>query len=291
MNRSAPVPRHRPRIAALSLAPLLSACVLIAAIAGKSATTYSDSAPMASWWESRAITGALIASEGVLLAWICWGGTEHWLRRYALALFSTFFVVATWFTLTDAPSCGCFGRIVVPPWITLMIDALLIVLWWRHHPGASRPGRTRAVAGMLVAAITALIGIAGPSGWVPSAGGGAGAAPLRPVLPPVLRTGRWLVVVYRNDCADCKSSFQRWGEALGRAGELGHASAFVNIGPVSSTDLCHGADLPEEVACLHWPELVVDSTPVALAIADGRIEQVFRKPWLVSVAQSTDDGN
>ncbi len=48
-------------------------------------------------------------------------------RKAAIALLGFFAVILVWETVTGAATCGCFGSVTVPPWVTLLIDGSLFL--------------------------------------------------------------------------------------------------------------------------------------------------------------------
>jgi len=61
------------------------------------------------------LAAILLSSAPAMVAW--------WL---AVACFTTFAIVAAYKTLLGYESCGCFGAVVTPPWIALLIDLLAL---------------------------------------------------------------------------------------------------------------------------------------------------------------------
>jgi len=48
-------------------------------------------------------------------------------RKATIALLGFFAVILVWETVTGAATCGCFGSVTVPPWVTLLVDGSLLV--------------------------------------------------------------------------------------------------------------------------------------------------------------------
>ncbi len=161
-------------------------------------------------------------------------------RAAALALLGLFAAILAWETALGSASCGCFGSVTVPPWVTLVVDgSLLVLVAWLAPRGCEAPPPTsrRTAAALLwtLAAFLVAFGApalgAGTGAAAPRTGGaaGAGAGPAAlpdyyvpdygswigrrweeldlarwlPPLPEALRSGTAYVILYRRDCPHC----------------------------------------------------------------------------------------
>lgn len=93
---------------------------------------------------SRAVLAGLIELELLLGLWFIFGGSRQRVWLTATVVFGGLLVVALYLTATQRPSCGCFGKISVRPWVTVLLDAglLLGLLGWpptRHWKGQQGP--------------------------------------------------------------------------------------------------------------------------------------------------------
>ncbi len=60
--------------------------------------------------------------ESVIGVWLLLGVRPRLAAGAGVLLFSTLAVVSFYLGLIGQPSCGCFGRVVVSPWLTLLLD-------------------------------------------------------------------------------------------------------------------------------------------------------------------------
>jgi len=170
----------------------------------------------------------LVCGEVGLGTWLVWGvrdGATWWL---ALVTFSVFACWSAGRWLAGAESCGCFGAVALPPWITLAIDTLAIacLLRSRPTPGLAFEGggwaRLRVMlpaALLLCVALVAMTSVAQRKFSVLSSKGVTSAGvvvvehedwPGRrfPLLSHIEskadpHTGEWDVLLYHPDCHVC----------------------------------------------------------------------------------------
>ncbi|MBI1900063.1 MAG: hypothetical protein HYS13_02965 [Planctomycetia bacterium] len=97
---------------------------------------------------------AAIQLEALLGAWLLLGGRSGAARRAAVAFFALVSLLSLYAALRGQRSCGCFGIIAVSPWITLGVDALILVLLVVVRPprGLHAPARTSRRETILAAA-------------------------------------------------------------------------------------------------------------------------------------------
>jgi hypothetical protein len=82
--------------------------------------------------------------EAAVAIWLILGVAPRLLRLAAIAYFGLLAAVSLWLGIRGVPSCGCFGAVVVNPWITFGIDIVAIIaLAW------ARPREARDIAPML----------------------------------------------------------------------------------------------------------------------------------------------
>ena len=162
-------------------------------------------------------------------------------RKAAIALLGFFAVILVWETVTGAATCGCFGSVTVPPWVTLLIDGSLFLAVLFLAPRGKTfdpptPARTAAALLWTLAVFALAFGLTvsgGPAAPAAAeASGGDPAAPRPPAAvpeyylpeydgwigkrwdqldiaawvadpPAFLRSGTAFVVLYRKDCEHC----------------------------------------------------------------------------------------
>ncbi len=81
---------------------------------------------------------ATIEIEVLLGLWLLTGWSPRWAWVAALSLFSLFACVSLYLALAGQPSCSCFGRLAVSPWVSLGVDvaAVAALLIWRPPVGS-----------------------------------------------------------------------------------------------------------------------------------------------------------
>ncbi len=153
-------------------------------------------------------------------------------RPVALAMLLAFVPVLIGDLTLGAASCGCFGAVQVPPWVTLAMDlGLLVGVWWLGGKAPSLEcrgplplGRALAAGAWSLLAVALSFGLAGPA---PASAGLATKLPAtgyflpdyqawegarwgeleiaRYVVgsPTDLASGRQYVFFYRKDCHHC----------------------------------------------------------------------------------------
>jgi hypothetical protein len=84
---------------------------------------------------SRTAELAVIYGEAILAFWLLagWQWPLAWLT--SLVLFAAFAVRSGWQTWEGHSSCGCFGRVDVAPWVTMLVDLTAMTLLVLARPG------------------------------------------------------------------------------------------------------------------------------------------------------------
>lgn len=169
--------------------------------------------------------GPLILGEALMGLWLVSGWKCNISGWLAAALFAVFAAVSSWKAIQGLESCGCFGRLVVPPWLTASMNvSLLAALVASFYPSesASKP-RTAFTSGCFAFTVTfALMVVATIA--IPSASQSLRVHEphhwLQKPLPiggdieidADLRMGHWELVFYRHDCPRCVEVFDRYAE-------------------------------------------------------------------------------
>jgi hypothetical protein len=213
--------------------------------------------------------------ELALAVWLLSGLARRAAWATALACFAGFAGVALHKGLIGEASCGCFGRIEVNPWYTLVLDgAVVAALAFLHPPLLSPPPTARprlrfaaAAAVGLAAGIPFILAAAlfepttlsadgqvvgssrvvllEPEKWV------GGRLPLLPHIDVAkqLAKGQWTVVLYHHDCPHCQERVpQLEREARKQAGRVGDAKvAMVELPPYAPAGR---SLLPPDTSCL-----------------------------------------
>lgn len=80
---------------------------------------------------------AIGAFEVTFSWWLAIGLLPRYTRLIAIAVFFVFLNVALGRLLEQQPTCGCFGKLPVSPWLALLFDAAVLVGFVTLRPGAS----------------------------------------------------------------------------------------------------------------------------------------------------------
>ena len=225
---------------------------------------------------SRPVQIAVVGVELLLAVWLLVGIYAREARMAASGLFLAFAGYACWRLVAGAGSCGCFGAVDVPPAVMLALDLLVVTALFGcpSTDAITKTGPLRwtmALTAALVVPTTAAIFADRPVG--PDGMAADGLVVLKPetwtgrpfpllehvAIPASLDSGRWTVVLYRHDCADCLRDLPRHEALAKRLAEerSGHRVALVSVPPHAG-----GAD------------------PSTAAVR-GRLDQ--RRDWFVSV--------
>jgi hypothetical protein len=266
------------------------ACVLGASAVTKGMELWLDPAvALGPFSVPRNAMAILVGIELALSLLLVSGIWSRWLRRTCILLFSAFALVATWLAISGAASCGCFGRLHVPPAFTAGLDALLVLALWRsgdHRPAGSSPSTWRRIlagAGIAVGMAAALL----LSFRAPDVAGAiASAAPVTqtgrfdPAAAGVseVARGRWVVVLYRSDCPHCKTHLGEWA-SLARLDQdmRPRRWAFMNVDAATVTgDLLD--QYPTSGLLRLRKAMPEASTPTTVVLRDGVVQRVYGAP-------------
>lgn len=229
------------------------------------------------FWGSRWFLLVVVQFELLLALLLVIDPLPQFTWWLALASFAVFAATATVKAVAGETSCGCFGRVEVSPWYTLILDLTVLTALLVFGPPKynDRHGRLWTTIATLL-----LVGI--PAGW---AIGRANPAAISdegellgdgslvvlepetwvgkrfPLMKHVdggidLSQGSWLVVLYRHDCSHCIEVLPRY-ERAARAG--GQQVCLVALPPYAPPGL--------------------DPVPTGTACARGRLNQ--DREWFV----------
>ncbi len=158
------------------------------------------------------------------------GVFQQVIRRIALIAFIGFAAFSLYRLLSAHESCGCFGALLVPPWVTLLVDSAVVaaLLTRRDIKRPSCPPRWALAAYILFAtpllasstahwltagtATNRLVDTIGsltilePEAWVGKP------FPLTEYLEPEisLSQGECVVLLYHHDCPDCQAVLPKY---------------------------------------------------------------------------------
>jgi hypothetical protein len=245
----------------------------------------------------RPASAVAVGVEILLAVWMLVGGLSA--ARF-LCAFGTFGILACVVcaeVIQRAPSCGCFGKMPVPPRLTAFFDMAAVVSLWLTRPQIcnwrNRQPLRRLFAGAFVTALLAIVGLAFvlPSVTLPAAAGNAARdvpAPSAWVGKPFplfdainysrdLRIGRWLVIFYHFDCDECRHAVPAYlaVASMRVANSDEPRMAFVGIPPLAPA----GHDLvPESTELphftLHQDRDWFIATPLVVSLQDGEVVAV-----------------
>lgn len=248
----------------------------------------------------RPFLSAAVVVEMLLGLWLISGWSQRTVGWIACACFSLFAGVAWWKMRGGEPSCGCFGRVAVKPWVSLAIDlsAIPVSLWLALGP--QRPqrfsGRVQLMVGVAALALLGLpafvkMAFYGPAGRpdVKKIVLDPAKWPGKPWLLgqyidawPDLSRGRWVVVMYSPDCEECQPTLKAYGELAQTWKSAGRAERIALIATTEADPIDGFPDLSKTPALrgrldvpvgVHWyipsPTLVVMTDGQVRITADG----------------------
>lgn len=274
---------------------IIAAGVLLAAAVAKwspssvSARTVDGSLPLAVFIAFLVVFEIALAA-GLLLA--SWPPQTKWIPGTCFAAFAA---VALFRVLAGAESCGCFGRVKVSPWITLLMDALLAAGLWVWPPGREPVLRLPrlglmprvGIVGVVVAVALGLslwrlprpvvavvdgeptgllqagsLTILEPGQWI-----GRGFPLVAEIdIGDRLRIGRWVAVLHQVHCSTCQEALPFYEAQARDAG--GHGVALIEMPPHEGAE-SHDSHAVRGTlsAGREW----FASTPVVLLLEDGMV--------------------
>lgn len=258
--------------------PLVVAIVLVVSAALKthalwlSPTSHLGTIALPRWMSAVGVGLELTIALALIFA-----SRQRLVQGLTLTLFACLTVIAAWLTFSGAASCGCFGRMMVPPWATLILDlivvgALALNLRWMSPQITSvgsvfhwRPAV--AAIGGLVLAITLILYRPDLGTSLQQATIVAGSR-LEAQAAERIDAGDWIVVCYRSDCPHCTTAISEWLEwaALDQENN-GRRWAFLNVDDDGSKDLL---DRFPQAKAIRWRKpMPYLTTPLVLALRAG----------------------
>lgn len=249
---------------------------------------------------------ALISAELFLGLWLVCGLFPSLARRVAIGAFAVFAAYTAYEGFLGRNSCGCFGKVAVNPWVTLVIDTtVVLLLLFMAKPAALL--QTQRKSGPAVALLIAVGVAAGAAAAVlhpkPVAIGhglisdnhgrlvilepGRWVGHRLPVLNDIvaqvgnmplastLGTGRWVVLMYHASCGECERTIPTYQRAAQKSQESGRPlrMAFVRVASnidksASPVRACSGKMVWGILNTSHqW----FATTPVAVEMENGKV--------------------
>jgi uncharacterized membrane protein YoaK (UPF0700 family) len=213
--------------------------------------------------------------------------------RIALAFFVTAGCVAMSEAFRRLPSCGCFGRVPVPPAATASFDLFAVgVLAFSSAPPSSHTRWRMIVAGGILMAIigtgTVLVGLRprvieltgnGDQQGIGLPGSLVVFEPMDWLGKPLpiashinigsqIAHGRWLILLVHHDCEDCRAAIARF-QAMGTSAP---PLAVIEMPPYADAGE-KLVDAPTILGRLDTSHDWFATTPVALRLEDGTVRQ------------------
>jgi hypothetical protein len=100
---------------------------------------------------------ATIQIEVVLAIWLLSGLALRGAWIAAIGFFTTVAIVSFYLAVEGQPSCGCFGRVSISPWISFLFDLVVLAILLLRFPRATPSLPTsRTVAMFLQAGLVAV---------------------------------------------------------------------------------------------------------------------------------------
>jgi len=266
---------------------ILTAGVLLSAAVLKGYQLSTEPVGAGGILSNRWLLAVGVEIEIILAAWLLSGFQKRLSWQVAGAVFAVFSMITLYKGVSGESSCGCFGKVEMSPWHTLILDVgvLAALIAFRRQAGRgesrSRFGRLRLSAAVVLAAagcLTAGVSIASyqpatlsddgviigddrfvvlePDRWI--------GKPL-PLLSHIdagakLGEGRWTLLLYHHDCPHCR-------EALPKIRKLART-----FSSTSETERSQG-----RFALVEMPPYCPKDSPARISDADCTIARLSNK--------------
>lgn len=279
-------PTHRLALSGYDVVRISCGAVLLAAAWLKS----DDAADLAQGAAHRWLVAALVTFEFSVGVWLLTGLHPAATRRWVQCLFAAFAAVALWKAVGGDSSCGCFGTVVLNPWLMVAFDLSAVVAFARIQPDVSRTPRVGTHPARAAVVVASIVWIGMPLGMrVAPWDGRADAATAFPLRPeawigdrfPILEyidvadrlaRGEWKVVLYHHGCEACRKAIPQYEREAREHSEKsdGSAVALIEMPPYANP-----ADrlAPESTACavgrLSDAKRWIVATPAEIILRNG----------------------
>ncbi|MBR6387048.1 MAG: hypothetical protein IKS14_02240 [Thermoguttaceae bacterium] len=239
--------------------------------------------------------------ESGFAVWLLGGLFPKFTRGVTLVLFTFFATVSLSKGLHGLESCGCFGAKRVNPYITFSLDAVIVLLAsfcsFKSRSdtsvSAAKPGRARLIAALAAscavsvafgATVLYMLELRAPVAlleqeqkikrgtsvvldanlWI----GKPFPLALFCAEGKRLSTGRWLVMIHRTDCPECRRAFPI---ILKAAKEENLPLALINIEPETEVKVERGVALIDRLSPgYRW----FAETPVVFTLDEGIVGEI-----------------
>ncbi len=131
------------------------AVILLLAAGLKAEALATDPHSQDSLFSTPRIQIATIQMEVVLAIWLLSGLALRGAWIAAIGFFTAVAIVSLYLAVEGQPSCGCFGRVAISPWISLVFDLVVLTILLLRFPAPSHP-TSRSLAGFLQAGLVAV---------------------------------------------------------------------------------------------------------------------------------------
>lgn len=251
---------------------------------------------------------AAVAFELLLGLWLLSGVRPWHARALALLSFVCFLMLALYQALQGSDSCGCLGKVPLPPWGAVLLDgtAILALYYWRPLPEPSahvarrlRPWFVVAALLLLTVPLGALSLATSTPASLRSDGEIIGSTPFvvlepttwlgkrLPLLPYIdigdqLAQGEWIVLLHHTTCPLCRDIVSSYAQRASTPEGPGQGCKIAVIelppygpateSPASPTAWCSGRLSSEH-------EWFVE-LPVELHLTQGILSAVHLRPAL-----------
>ena len=282
-------------------------CILLAAAVLKGWQLATEPVANESIFTYRWSLMAQVEVELLLGLWLLSGLYRKQVWWSALAGFAFFSCVTLYKGLSGAASCGCFGKVEVSPWYTLVLDLAAVAALLLFRPVVQVDRQTRAVR-MRVAVATLLLLAIGVPGGVAMAGYqpaaltndgqifGEGEFVLLepetwvgkpfPLLEYIdigdhLAEGDWIVLLYHHDCPSCREAIAAYQRAACELDGVAGAPrfAFIEIPPYGPSAYRRATETPVRKGRLSDAKEWLISTPTAIILSELNVTNLIDEPW------------
>ncbi len=292
-----------PRIAGYDVVRVLLGLVLLTAAGLKGYQLATEPTLDKTLFTSRWLLIAQVEFELFMGIFLLSGLYKRLVWLVMLVCFVAFSCVTLYKGLSGEASCGCFGKIEINPWYTFVFDtcAIMVLLTFRPERTNSRPmqpswGRPVMLVVLVLAATISggwtmaryqpavldsdgdLIGdsdfiVLEPEAWI--------GKPL-PLLRYIdighrLAKGKWVVILYHHDCADCKEAIPKYEQMALEVADKPEAPrfAFIEVPP------CVVDRFDPRIAVCDYGVLTdrkqwFVETPTVISLEDGKVIQTSR---------------